>query len=312
MIMLFTTLFNALFVHVGQTVLFTLPRHWLWIGGDVTLEAAVFGATSGLRFLTLFALFNVFNRNAPIAQLIRLMPRALRDLGVVVLIAVTYVPQTVRQWQRIREAQAIRGHQLRGWRDWQPLLIPLLVSSLEQAMSLAEAMVARGYGATADARQPIAVQISLLLGLLLSLLGWGITFWLGWPGWLVMGVGLAILLLLLWRIGRATTYTRYQPEQWTGRETVLVVLVLLPLVVMMLWGETAVYTPYPALTFPAFNPLLGITLLAFLAPLFGQNERSDRQKTMPGSLVLPERPEGFQVADMPGTGEQNPSGLYHS
>jgi hypothetical protein len=116
MIMLFTTLFNALFVHVGQTVLFTLPRHWLWIGGDVTLEAAVFGATSGLRLLTLFALFNVFNRHAPVAHLIRLMPRALRDLGVVVLIAVTYVPQTVRQWQRIREAQAIRGHQLRETR----------------------------------------------------------------------------------------------------------------------------------------------------------------------------------------------------
>ena len=80
-------------------------------------------------------------------------PRAFYDLGVVVLIALTYVPQTMQQWQRIREAQAIRGHRWRGVRDWQPLVIPLFIGGLERAMALAEAMVARGYGATARRQQ---------------------------------------------------------------------------------------------------------------------------------------------------------------
>ena len=47
--------------------------------------------------------------------------------------AITYVPETARHFQRIREAQAIRGHRLRGLRDWRPIVIPLLVGGLERA-----------------------------------------------------------------------------------------------------------------------------------------------------------------------------------
>ncbi len=267
-ILLFTAVFNMLFVHFGETVLFRLPANWLWIGGRVTVEAAVFGLSNGLRLITLLALFYSFNRYVPMGKLVRLMPRAFRDLGVVVLIGVTYVPQTMRQWQRIRDAQAIRGHQLRGLRDWQPLIIPLLVSSLEQAMSLAEAMVSRGYGATKNVRQPLAVQLGLLAGLLLALIGWFASFWLGWPGWLLMGLGVAILFYLLWTMSRQVMVTRYQPELWSKWDSLLVGLAVVPLLVMLFGGDTAVYTPYPKILLPPFEPIVGFSLLLFLAPIF--------------------------------------------
>ena len=117
-ILLFSTLFNALFVHVGTTVLFRLPSAWPLVGGPVTLEAAAYGAANGLMLLTLLSIFLTFNRVVPMGELVRLAPRAFYDLGVVVLVAMTYVPETTRHLQQIRDAQAIRGHEVRGLRDW--------------------------------------------------------------------------------------------------------------------------------------------------------------------------------------------------
>lgn len=175
-----TAVFNALMVHIGQTVLFRLPPGWLWIGGPITMEAVVYGLGNGLILLALLVIFTTLNNVLSTAELVRLTPPALRDLGVVLLIALTYLPETTRQLRRIREAQAIRGHQIRGWRDWRPVLIPLLIGGLERAMGVAEAMVSRGYGATADAHQPLAHQLALVIGLLAAFAGWVLSFWLGW------------------------------------------------------------------------------------------------------------------------------------
>ena len=52
-ILLFSTLFNMLTAHVGETVLAALPDGWWLIGGPITLEAAVYGFITGLSLLSL-------------------------------------------------------------------------------------------------------------------------------------------------------------------------------------------------------------------------------------------------------------------
>src|SRR4030043_448637 len=91
------------------------------------------------------ASFTVLNLALPVRDLISLIPRAFFPVAVVTSIAVTYLPTTLRQLRQIREAQAVRGHQVRSLRDWLPLLMPLLVGGLEHAMQMAEAMTARGF-----------------------------------------------------------------------------------------------------------------------------------------------------------------------
>ncbi len=280
-ILFFTTLFNALMVHVGATVLFRLPGNWLWIGGPVTVEAAVVGAGNGLVLFTLLVVFTTMNRVVSTGELVRLAPRALRDLAVVVLIAITYVPETMNQLRRIREAQAIRGHRVRGLRDWRPVLIPLLIGGLERAMGVAEAMVARGYGSTADSRQPLATQLVLLLGLLAAFAGWVISFWVGWPGWMLMGGGVVIILLLLWQLGRQTPFTRYRPRPMTKWHVGLMGTAVFPLLLIFLPlpfvdKTTFNYSPYPQLTIPGFDLLTGFSMLLLsypaLAGWFNGNE----------------------------------------
>ncbi len=270
-LLLFATVFNALIVHVGETVLFRIPGSWPWLGGPVTLEAAVYGAVNGVMLLTLLVTFTTFNNIVSTSEMIRLAPRALRDLAIVVLIAITYVPETMNQFNRIREAQAIRGHRVKSFRDWRPVLIPLLIGGLERAMSVAEAMVSRGYGSTTDTKQPYLVQLLLLAGLLAGFAGWVLSFWLGWLGWLLMGIGVLLIGVLLWQLGQQTPFTRYRQEPMTGWNwglmgTAVLAILFFVLPLPFVERNTLAFSPYPKLTLPGFDVWLGLSLLWLIFP----------------------------------------------
>ncbi len=270
-ILIFTTLFNGLTLHIGNTVLFAFPLSWPWVGGPITLEAAVFGMNTGFVLLNLLMIFSAFNEVVSINDLVRLMPRALQDLGVVLLIGITYIPETTRQLKRIREAQAIRGHHLRGIRDWRPIVIPLLIGSLERAMGLAEAMVSRGYGATVNTHQPLAIQFGLAFGLLAALSGWVLTFWSSWLGWALLATGVVLILWLTFKLSRRSPYTRYRSRKWTKKETILVAGSILPLLFLFLPllfvdRTTLIYQPIPSLKIPGFDLFIGLSLTGLLMP----------------------------------------------
>ncbi len=267
-------LFNGLTAHLGDTVLFRLPDWLPLLGGPVTMEALVFGAMNGLTLTAIFSAFTVFNQVTPVRDLIQLAPRAFHETGVVLSIALTFIPQTTRSLTRIREAQAMRGHRVRGLRDWLPIVVPLLVSGLERSMGLAEAMVARGYGATSDRAQPLRTQGLLALGLFALLGGW-LAFLLlpPWKGAAVgaMIVGAGIIVGVLWLAGRTVSHTTYRARRWAVRDTLTVlgcglalVTVLLPL--PLVDRGTLYYAPYPGLTLPAFDPFIGLGLLGLLVP----------------------------------------------
>jgi energy-coupling factor transport system permease protein len=270
LVLLFSTAYSAFFVHGGRTVLVVLPD-WPLVGGPVTAEAAADGLRNGLVLLALLSVFGAMNAAVRVGDLVRLIPVALQDLGVVVLIAITYVPETRRHLDRIREAQAIRGHQLGGLAEWRPVIIPLLVGGLERAMQLAEAMVARGYGATSTLEQSRSERLALLAALSLGLVGWLASFWVGWPGWLLLGVGGAVVAALLRRRGERQPRTHYRVTTWRRADTlalVAAVTAVLVVVVPLPFSDSAslVYVPYPRLSLPPFDWLIGLGLAALGLP----------------------------------------------
>ena len=141
-----SALFNLITAHFGQTVLFRLPAGIPLLGGPYTLEALVYGVINGLVLAGFLGAFSVLILAVPTHALIRLIPRAFYPIAVVISIAIAFVPATLSQFQQIREAQLVRGHRVRGLRDWLPLFMPLFVGGLERAFQLAEAMTARGFG----------------------------------------------------------------------------------------------------------------------------------------------------------------------
>lgn len=269
---LFSALFNALMVHVGGVVLFALPGWVPLVGGPVTLEALVYGALNGAALAGIFAAFTALNRALPVRSLLRLVPRAYYPLAVVMTIAVTFVPATIQYMQQIREAQAVRGKQMRGVRSWLPLVVPLLEGGIERSMQLAEAMMARGFasGAAAPDTRP---QVLMLAGLVAVLAGWLLR--LAWraeaAGTLLLLAGLAGVAGGLWLAGRRHPHTVYRPERWAWRDGVVIGgAVVAAAVYLAPWPgldrSTLFYYPYPSLGWPGFEPLVGAATLGLALP----------------------------------------------
>ena len=279
--------FNALTSHYGETRLFTIPGRLLLVSGDVTVEALIYGATNGLALAGLLGAFWVLGQALPVRALVGLIPRAFYPLAVVATIGVTYLPATLRQFQQIREAQAVRGHALRGLRDWPPLFMPLLVGGLERALQLSEAMTARGFASqgkpVASTLQRAWPRLAMLAGLLLLAGGWvmRLSGKAEWIGWLALVGGICLIGLGLWASGQRYPRSTYRPPPWRIKDTFTLMGALLVLAVLWLplpgLGSAALwYTPYPVLHIPPFDARLGVALLGLLGPLGGMQGKREK------------------------------------
>ncbi|MCZ7575369.1 MAG: energy-coupling factor transporter transmembrane protein EcfT [Ardenticatenaceae bacterium] len=274
---LFTALFNALTIHVGATILARVPDHVPLLGGPITLEALIFGLMTGLNLVTLLAIFGTFNLAADYHAMLRMVPGFVFQAGLVTSIALAFVPQTLAALEEIREAQMIRGHRFRGWRDLPPLFLPLLTSGLERSIQLAEAMESRGFGG--PRLQPMQPSVwppfAILCGLFAALAGLGLVTLTAHAG-----AGLVLLagggLLALWglrrgSISRLTRRSRYRPPSWQRRDLVLagasVTMAGTILIINGLKPAALRFYPYPRLSWPPFEPLIGMLLLLLVLPV---------------------------------------------
>ncbi|MCU0519103.1 MAG: energy-coupling factor transporter transmembrane protein EcfT [Anaerolineae bacterium] len=267
-------LFNVLTSHVGEAVFLRLPDAIPLIGGPLTVESLVYGAINGLILATLFSAFAVLTLAVPVRDLIAYLPRAFYPIAVVSAIAATFVPSSLRQFQQVREAQAIRGYRMRGLRDWLPLFMPVLIGGLERALQLAEAMTARGFASDESGEQAskrnggrtVVSQLVLTGGLLCVLAG-------GVMRLLPQGSAVSLPLLLagslatawvVWRVGSQVRYTRYRRPVWAGIDSAVAVLSVLAVIPLLVLAHD--YSPYPRLSPPAFDLRVGIAFLGLLVP----------------------------------------------
>ena len=132
--------------HAGAHVLFTIPRQVLGFAGPVTLESLVFGLASGLGLsagaLAVAPLSVVLDPH----QLVDSLPRPLERAGATIAAALNMVPGIGRSFTSIREAQLVRGWRPRGPRSYAEIMVPVVLTSMESSIQLAEAMEARAFG----------------------------------------------------------------------------------------------------------------------------------------------------------------------
>jgi energy-coupling factor transport system permease protein len=222
----------------------------------------------------MLASFSVLNQALPVRDLISLIPRAFFPMAVVISIAVTYMPTTVRQFQQIREAQAVRGHQMRSVRDWLPLLMPLLIGGLEHATQLAEAMTARGFARmqAGVSRRQFHSRIAMLIGLFLLVTGWILQLSAKDISSIVfIAVGTMCIAGGFWYLGKQSPRSTYHVHTWLRQDWITLAIVVVVLCVCiapvaMINHQTLFYEPYPKLTLPSFDPWIGLALLGLMFP----------------------------------------------
>ncbi|KJS10330.1 MAG: hypothetical protein VR67_18665 [Peptococcaceae bacterium BRH_c8a] len=183
-------LINPLFSRLGSTILFSLPD--LPVLGQIafTLEALLYGVNMGLRLLvvvTTFFLYNqAINPDRAFALFARLAPRT----AMLVALTTRLIPHLANQLKSIKEVQQTRGVAfdqpglIKKISSYYPLLKVIMLSALENALNIAEAIHSRGYGsgprsyyggARMQVRDLLVLAASiaaLVLGVTLLALGW--------------------------------------------------------------------------------------------------------------------------------------------
>ncbi|WP_307674463.1 energy-coupling factor transporter transmembrane component T [Streptomyces sp. V4I2] len=212
----------------GTHVIATLPEvplpDWaqgIRLGGRVTAEGLLFALYDGLRLATLLICVGAANALANPARLLKSLPGALYEMGVAVVVALTFAPNLILDVQRLRAARRLRGRPDKGIRGLLQVALPVLEGALERSVALAAAMDARGYGRTADVPAPVrrtttALTLGGLLGVCAGTYGL-LTAEGGTYGLPVLLAGLATALAGLRLGGRRSLRTRYRPDRWDMR-----------------------------------------------------------------------------------------------
>jgi energy-coupling factor transport system permease protein len=210
----------------GATVLFTLPEvplpDWmagLKLGGVVTAEAVLRAFYEGLQLATILCCVGAINSLASARRLLRCVPGALYEMGVAIVVALTFAPQLVSDAARVRAAHRLRGQRSHGFSGVRRTALPVLEGALERSVELAAAMDSRGYGRTNDAsrvsrRLTGALVATGLLGVCVGcygLLDGSASALLGLPALLV---GSLIAAAGLFVGGRRIKRSRYRPDPW--------------------------------------------------------------------------------------------------
>lgn len=267
----------------GPTVLFTLPEiplpgsTGIKLGGEVSLEAVLQAFYEGLQLATILVCVGAANALGSARRLLRSVPAALYEIGVAVVIALTFAPQLVTDAARVRAAHRLRG-QSGGLRSLKRLAMPVLEGALDRSIELAAAMDSRGYGRTVNEhpgsrRLTVLLVLGGLIGLCVGLYGLLSGTSADWMGLPMLLLGAALSTGGIYFGGRRTGRTVYRPDPWALPEWLVAGSGLFAAATMFVALETdpaslvlSSVTAVPPLPALATVGILAALLPAILAP----------------------------------------------
>lgn len=278
----FRVVLTAATTHGSEDVLFTTPSFRMPellggfdVGGTVSAPIVLRALSEGLVIVAIIAVFAAFNAVVSHFELVQTIPRAFYELGLVVVVALAFVPSTIAAIHDVREADRARtgGRVVRRGRLVRQV-VPVLERGLEQAVTLAESLDSRGFahgGASARERGAGWTGFAALVALgsaFVALVARERTVAL-----VLGGIGLVGIVLAVRLASAATGRIRYRPRRITSADRGIIAGILLApatLGILALTGDDSLtWTPSP-LTWPALHLLPVLGLAPLLLPLTRQ------------------------------------------
>ena len=265
---------------VGLDVAFTLPSVTLpdWmagirLGGPVTWGSLLVGMSEGLRLAVMIACVGAANSLSAPSRLLRSVPAALYELGVAVVVALTFAPHLLEDARRVRAARRLRGHDEGRVRAFARSGGPVLDGGLERSIQLAAAMDARGYGRSGDlsAREQRAQTGLVLAGFVGVLVGLYGLFDAAAPaalGWPLLILGVALALIGLRAAGRRSVRSAYRPDAWAWPEWLTLASGLLVAAVFMATPLTDLLLIVTPLSWPTVPGAAVVAIVVAAGPAF--------------------------------------------
>jgi energy-coupling factor transport system permease protein len=145
-IAMFAVLLNFISAHLGTTVLFGLPPQIPGLGGPYTLEALAYGATGGVTIAAAILAAAPLSLMLKTHEVMDALPEGLSRTGAAIAASLNLVPSVATSFAQVGEAQRLRGWRPREPRSWAEVIVPVVLTSVEGSIQLAESMEARGFG----------------------------------------------------------------------------------------------------------------------------------------------------------------------
>jgi energy-coupling factor transport system permease protein len=143
----FAALINLIAGHTGADVMVRLPGDWPLIGGPLTVESLAYGGVLGLGLAAALLAVAPLSLVLEPHDVVDAMPGPLERTGIAVATSLNLISGFGRTFTEVSDAQRMRGWRPRGLRSWNEVLVPVVLTAIEDSVRLAEAMEARGFGA---------------------------------------------------------------------------------------------------------------------------------------------------------------------
>lgn len=140
-------LINLLASHTGADVIARLPDWLPLAGGPITFESLAYGGAIGLGLVAALLAVAPLSLVLESHDIVDAMPAALERTGIAVAASLNLVSGFGRTFTEVRDAQRMRGWKPAGLRSWNEVIVPVVLTAIENSVLLAEAMEARGFGA---------------------------------------------------------------------------------------------------------------------------------------------------------------------
>ena len=269
----------ALTTHNGLDVLVTLPQATMpdllggfTVGGSVEAGVILQSLASSFTVVGVMAVFGAVNAIWSHYELVQSTPRTFHELGVVITVALAFVPATIESISAVREADRARtgGHAVRRGRALRSAL-PVLERGMERAVALSESMDARGFGAgtasSGDARSGWFSLFAMvaLAGTFVALIGREPVVALS-----CAIVGVAFLLAAVVSGSRGIRRQHYRRRRLGRLDAMLIGTVLISPFVLGAFsatGNSSLAWFASPLVWPRFDVVVALAFLPLLAPL---------------------------------------------
>jgi energy-coupling factor transport system permease protein len=242
----------------------------LTLGGPVYLESLLGALYDGMRLATIIACVGAANSLASPTRLLKSVPAALYEVGVAVVVAVSFVPRLVEHIVSTRQTRKLRGRPTRGVRAIAGSAVPVLHGALESSVVLAAAMDSRGYGR----RAPVSTMsrrsssAAVLIGLVCVVIGSYGLLSPGMPAFVAMifiVTGVCGSVFGLWWASKSRTRTVYRPDPWWLPEWLLAASAAGVVAAFVYVGNALPAQLQPSTMPPAFPTLPIVCVIALLA-----------------------------------------------
>lgn len=139
-IVLLATIFNMLFSHYGNTVIFIVK------GIDFTLEPLTAGLFTGIMIGAVMAWFSAYNEIITADKFMVLFGGLAPNLALLFSMVLRFIPLMVKTSNEIKEAHIGLGYETKGLKNTLTRFSALISISLEKSIETADTMKARGFG----------------------------------------------------------------------------------------------------------------------------------------------------------------------